>query len=209
VNAKQDTQGTTRPQHQIRRATAGDAAAMSSVLARAFATNPFVRWILPDDDHYARIGDSFFRMAVEQELAHGEVYTDDAIGGAALWLPPGSPSPGLVDQLRMGLQLLKVAGTRTLVAAPALMKFETARPTRPHWYLTVLGTAPSVQGQGLGGALIDPILKRCDESGVPAYLESSNPDNVSYYQRFDFEVTGEVAYRGGPTVPLMLREPRK
>ena len=198
-----------RPQHQIRRANMRDADVMSSVLARAFATNPFVRWILPDDDHYARIGDSFFRMAVEQDLAHGEVYTDDAIGGAALWLPPGSASPGLSEQLKMGLQLLKVVGSRTLVAAPALMKFENARPTRPHWYLTVLGTDPALQGQGLGGALINPILDRCDESGMPAYLESSNPENVSYYQRFDFEVTGEVGYRGGPTIPLMLREPRR
>jgi ribosomal protein S18 acetylase RimI-like enzyme len=192
----------------VRIATLSDAAAMSAALARAFATNPFVRWLLPDDGHYARVGEDFFRLAVDDDLAHGKVYTNDALGGAALWLPPGLASPGLGQQLRMGIRLWRAIGAGRLAAtATALTKFEKARPKRPHWYLTLLGTDPSVQGQGVGGALIEPILRCCDRDGIAAYLESSNPENVSWYQRFGFEVTGEIDYRGGPTVPLMLREP--
>ena len=192
----------------VRTATHADAAALSSTLARAFATNPFVRWLLPKDAHYAHVGDDFFRLGLDQDLAHGEVFTNEALSGAALWLPPGSPSPGPWQQLSIGIQLWRAIGTsRLLVTASALTEFENARPKRPHWYLTILGTDPSVQGQGVGGALIDPILRRCDRDGAAAYLESSNPDNVSWYQRFGFKVTGEIDYRGGPTVPLMLREP--
>jgi len=192
----------------VRRATHNDASAISTVLAKAFATNPFIRWLLPDDAHYTRVGNDFFRLGVDEDLAHGEVFTNDALSGAALWLPPGSPSPGLGKQLVLGWKLLRVIGaSRLLRTADALTKFEKARPKRPHWYLTILGTDPSVQGRGVGGALIDPILRRCDVSGVAAYLESSNPANVSYYQRFGFEVTGQIDYQGGPTVPLMLRQP--
>ncbi len=192
----------------VRPATHNDASRISTVLARAFATNPFIRWLLPDDAHYARVGNGFFRLGVERELVEGEVFTNDALSGAALWLPPGSPSPGIGRQLTMGWKLLRATGaSRLLRIADALTKFEQARPTRPHWYLTILGTDPSVQGRGVGGALMDPILRRCDETGVAAYLESSNPANVSYYQRFGFEVTGQIDYKGGPTVPLMLRQP--
>jgi hypothetical protein len=50
-------------------------------------------------------------------------------------------------------------------------------------------------------------LDRCDAEGAPAYLESSNIDNVSYYLRFGFEVTGEIDVPGGPTLWCMWRAP--
>lgn len=201
--------GLTEKHDGVRRATRADAPALATTLARAFATNPFVRWLLPDDAHYDEVGASFFRLGIDQDLAHGEVLTNDAASGGALWLPPGSPTPGLLQQLKLANALWRTIGTARLpVTARALARFEAERPKRPHWYLTILGTDPSVQGTGVGGALIAPILKRCDDGGVPAYLESSNPTNVSYYRRFGFEVTSEVAFGGGPTIPLMLREPQ-
>lgn len=194
----------------MRRAELGDLLPVAAVLARAFETNPFVRWILPDDAHYARVGADFFGLGVANELAHGEVYTTQGYRGGALWLPPGSPSPGLWQQMKMALHLYKAIGSRTLKAAVALGKFEEARPQSPHWYLTVLGTDPEAQGAGVGSALLQPILDRCDRDALPAYLESSNPNNVVYYRRFGFEVSGEIVYSGGgPTVPLMTREPRR
>ena len=53
--------------------------------------------------------------------------------------------------------------------------------------------------QGVRQALMRSRLDRCDAEHAPAYLESSNPDNVPYYQRFGFEVTGEITLPdGGP-----------
>ncbi|MGB6107124.1 MAG: GNAT family N-acetyltransferase, partial [Mycobacterium sp.] len=51
-------------------------------------------------------------------------------------------------------------------------------------------------------------LDRCDAEHAPAYLESSNFDNIAYYHRFGFEVTGEITIPGGPTMWPMWREPR-
>lgn len=193
---------------RVRRADAADAEPLAAVLGRAFANNPFVRWIVPDDGHYASIATEFFRLGVDRELADGEVYTTADHAGAALWLPPESTPPGTVEQFRVGRRLLSILGRRTLVGARALDTFERRRPEREHWYLTVLGTEPDRQGQGVGGTLLQPILERCDRTGVAAYLESSDPANVDYYRRFGFRTTGAIEFRGGPTVPLMLREPR-
>ena len=52
-------------------------------------------------------------------------------------------------------------------------------------------------------------LDRCDAEHAPAYLESSNPANVPYYQRFGFEVTGEIVLPdGGPSLVPMWRRAR-
>jgi len=36
-----------------------------------------------------------------------------------------------------------------------------------------------------------PSLDRLDEQGLPGYLDTQNPNNVSLYQRFGFEVVHE------------------
>ena len=51
-------------------------------------------------------------------------------------------------------------------------------------------------------------LNRCDAEYAPAYLESSKPDNVPYYLRFGFEVTGEITLPDGPSLIPMWRRPR-
>ena len=62
---------------------------------------------------------------------------------------------------------------------------------------------------GFGQALMRSRLDRCDAEHAPAYLESSNPDNVPYYQRFGFEITGEIQVPdGGPSLIPMWRQPR-
>ena len=39
--------------------------------------------------------------------------------------------------------------------------------------------------------------------GEAAYLESSKPDNVPYYERFGFKVTGEVTLGSATTAPTL------
>jgi len=56
--------------------------------------------------------------------------------------------------------------------------------------------------------LLQPILSKCDEEGIPAYLESSKESNIAFYNRHGFEVTGEVKAKNGPTLWPMWREPQ-
>ena len=82
-------------------------------------------------------------------------------------------------------------------------------PTEPHYYLEVLGTRKDGQSKGIGSSVINAVLERCDEEGVPAYLESSNPRNIPFYARHGFESTDEIVCgKGAPTVTAMWRDPR-
>jgi GNAT superfamily N-acetyltransferase len=79
-----------------------------------------------------------------------------------------------------------------------------------HWYLSILGVDPARQGQGLGGALLQPILSRADEEGVPCYLETGQPKAISFYRKHGFEVVvQDVEPKSGLRFWTFRREPRK
>jgi ribosomal protein S18 acetylase RimI-like enzyme len=51
-------------------------------------------------------------------------------------------------------------------------------------------------------------LSRVDEDGLPAYLESSNPRNISLYERHGFESMGQIQIGTSPIVTPMIRSAR-
>jgi hypothetical protein len=52
-------------------------------------------------------------------------------------------------------------------------------------------------------------LALVDAQGLPAYLESSNPMNISLYKRHGFEEMGAIQSGSSPTVVPMLRAARQ
>ena len=54
-----------------------------------------------------------------------------------------------------------------------------------------------------------PILARCDDERLPAYLESSKEQNIPFYERHGFRVQQELEIAGGPTLWAMVREVRE
>jgi ribosomal protein S18 acetylase RimI-like enzyme len=81
-------------------------------------------------------------------------------------------------------------------------------PSEPHWYLPMIGVDPAHQGKGHGDALMVHALRRCDRDRVPAYLESTNPRNISLYLRHGFQALGTIQVASSPTLVPMLRRPR-
>ena len=128
-------------------------------------------------------------------FALGRVYTAADGSGQSVWLAPGR-GVGLVPSLRAGaLEIPRRWGIATTLRAKRLadtievLRAESAPPG--HWYLLLLGVEPEAQGTGLGGRLMDPMLREADVQGRAVYLETSTASNLPFYQRFGFEVTGE------------------
>ena len=82
---------------------------------------------------------------------------------------------------------------------------ERAHLREPHYYLFAIGTDPAQQGRGVGAALMAPMLARCDAERMPAYLESSNPANLTFYRRHGFDATGELRFGDDAVVTPMRR----
>jgi ribosomal protein S18 acetylase RimI-like enzyme len=194
----------------VRRAGAADVDGLAAMLLRAFFDDPVVVWMLPDEQRRTKMGARAYRTFLRHiYLPTDEVYIDDRGRGAALWSPPGRwrVSPGA--QLRMGPSLLRVFGIRrTPLLLRGLHEIEVKHPDDvPHWHLGILGTDPVHQGQGVASSVMAPVLARCDDEQVPAYLESSKHANIAFYRRHGFEVTGEISIPEGPTIWGMWREP--
>jgi ribosomal protein S18 acetylase RimI-like enzyme len=84
----------------------------------------------------------------------------------------------------------------------------TYHPSEPHWFLPFVGVDPLQQGKGFGSALLQHTLIQCDRDSKLAYLESSNPKNISLYERHGFEVLGTIQVGTSPSIFPMLRRPR-
>jgi ribosomal protein S18 acetylase RimI-like enzyme len=193
----------------IRVANRADAGPLAASLARAFSDDPVWEFLMPDESSRRRRLEGYFDIALTlQHLPHGSVYTDTDRAGGALWDPPGHWKLGFGQLLRGSPRMIAAFGFKVPRALRLLSTIERQHPGGQHWYLAVLGTDPVHQGKGIGSSLLAPILDRCDHEGTGAYLESSKRSNIAFYRRHGFEVTGEIALPGGPTVWPMWRDPR-
>jgi GNAT superfamily N-acetyltransferase len=193
----------------VRRATLDDLAVIGDRLALAFADDPVSAAVLPPSsrNRHHRLA-SFLRLGAAGGLRHGEVWTTPDGCATAVWRAPGRWKVSNGEALRSTPALLRALGRHTVTGFRVLQAIEARHPAEPHWYLEILGTAPAYQGKGLGAAAMAPVLERCDDDGVGAYLESSKERNVPYYRRFGFEVTEQLVLPCGPSVWLMWRDPR-
>ena len=178
---------------RIRRATIADLRQLCVTAVRAFADDPVMRWLYPDDDEYFAPGGAILQRDMAGWLGHDEVWCTDDVTALAVWLPPGRPE-GPEPTVPVGapspelLQRFEIIGP--------LMAAHT--PPEPHWYLQLLATHPDWQRQGLGGALMDVMFERADRDGLLCHLETENLVNVSYYRRHGFEVHSEYDVPAGP-----------
>lgn len=192
----------------VRPLTEAERDPVARMLARAFDDDPLANYIFPSSRVRPAGLRSFFTIQLRHMfLPAAESYVTEDRSSAALWVPPGRPPLSAGAALRL-LPLVRHTGTRTVRTLRLLAAVDSHHPRQPHFYLGVLGTDPPLQGKGLGSAVMEPVLRRCDAEGVPAYLESSKERNVPFYRRHGFEVTEELRLPGAPSLWLMWREPR-
>jgi GNAT superfamily N-acetyltransferase len=193
-----------------RQATEADLDDIGVALARAFADDPVWRFFVPPSRaDFEATATKFFRHDAAARLHRGELWTVEGAHTAALWSTPGAWRTTLRELATMLPSAIGMLRWRVPVALRALSAVERAHPAAEHWYLGVLGTDPDHQGQGLGSAVLQPVLERCDTEGMPAYLESSKESNLAFYGRHGFvERSAFHLPGGGPQVWPMWRDPR-
>jgi GNAT superfamily N-acetyltransferase len=192
----------------VRMAREEDFPAMARVLARSFHEDPLTRWLYPREASRDRHVERSFRMSLRRLAPQGQLYTTSDHAGAALWALPGQWREDLRQSVQT-LALLPPLLPRLVRTMRAMTRIELAHPLQEHFYLSVLGTAPDRRRQGIGSALIQPVLDLCDAERTPAYLETATEENVGFYARHGFEVQRRLELPGGaPPLWLLWREPR-
>lgn len=176
------------------------------VITLAFATDPIARWAYPNSQQYLEYFPNFIRLFGGRAFDTETAYYINSFSAAALWLPPGvhpdeaalvalfqnTVSPDLQDDLFAFFEQMG--------------KFH---PSEPHWYLPLIGVDPMRQNKGCGSMLMRQALAACDRDRLPAYLESSNPRNITLYVRHGFEIVGTIQAGSSPPMFAMRRAARR
>ena len=189
----------------VHSATERDRHMVIGVITLAFASDPMARWAFPDPATYLAVMPHVAAAFGGNGFPHGAAHLIDGGMGAAMWLPPGVAPD---DERLMSLTNENVPKDRLADMTQVFEQMDRFHPTDPCWYLPLIGVDPAHQGRGCGSALLRYALARCDRDGVAAYLESSNPRNVSLYLRHGFEIIGNIQVGSSPALVPMLRRPR-
>ena len=169
----------------------------------AFASDPLVRWCWPDPNQYLNVMPRMVMAYAGQAFDLGTAHMEENYRGVALWFPPGVERND-EDLLALDKETLSKEKRDKIYSAEE--KLEQFQPKDPHWYLALAAVDPNYHSKGIGSALLKFALSKCDENGSKAYLESSNPRNISLYERHGFEVLGEVTIADGPIYYPMSRQ---
>lgn len=189
----------------IRPAVPADVDRAAKSLGLAFSDYPFTRHTVAADDHHERVT-SLQRIYLDTIGSRcGRVWVSDDVAAVAVWLTPSSV--GVVHAVEsVAERIEQLHGDRIDIARRADEATESLKPSESVWLLATVGVDPSVQGQGLGRAVLEPGLQQAREHGCPAYLETSSTANLALYEGLGFRVTGSVQLPdGGPEVWAMLR----
>ena len=179
-------------------------------LTRGFENDPFYEWMFPDPQTFAQYVRRIMTMYTEWSLQVGNAWilSDNAVG-CACWVPADVEPNAEFENTDM-TAAVEANPDRSEVVIEGLMDVGAVHPEESHWYLAAIAVLPELRGQGLGQVLLAPVLSMLDAEGVPAYLGSSNPRNVPFYERLGFETQHEIRLPGGgPVMTTMWRPPAR
>ena len=175
-----------------------------AILVDGFFDNPVMAWVFEDEGTRAEALEAWYRLWIDAYGANGQLEVDASGDGAALWLAPNAQ---LAPEFGKALFELvgRFNGDRTPTVLGAFAKL--APPPPGHRYLNSIAARRGARARGIGARLLEPALADSDATGVPIYLESSNPRNLSFYLRYGFENHGERLDLpdGGPPLQPMSR----
>lgn len=171
----------------IRIATPADRDAIIKTVVAAFADDPAFNWFFPTPEIYDAEAAAFVGALFDDRIGQRATWVldgdDPAISASlAIWASPEIDAHGGADFSALS------ADTRARLATYD----EATRdglPDTPIWYLGILATHPTQWGNQYGRALMEPGLATSQESGIPAYLETTSDQNVAMYQRSGWEIT--------------------
>lgn len=185
---------------QVRLARPDDRRAVIAAVAAAFGDDPAFGAFF--GDAYPDLIGNFAGYLFDKRVGHQTAWVGHDGDVVALWDGPASMSQP------------DTSGARLVLPADAQARLDDydarvhdALPSEPHWYLGILACHPDRRGGGLGRVVGRAGLDAAAVDGLPAFLETTNPDNVRVYESAGWQVHRELRDVLGLTVWVMRQDP--
>ena len=128
------------------------------------------------------------------------------------YIPPHSKDPSLLDYVKAGgMKMFLKFGLRRIIRLTRfnieIEQIGKRYRADDDGYLMAFATRLDKQGQHYGKPLITALLNHLDASGESCYLETLEAKNVSLYQHFAFQLTGQTESQMGGLKLFAMRRP--
>jgi GNAT superfamily N-acetyltransferase len=160
-----------RQSSTVRRARTSELRQLAALLAAAFYDDPvWGPYFFPDQRRRLEGLTRFFAGELRQFMPHEQVWTIEDLAGVTVWAPPGHWQVPPRELLRRAPSIARAFGRGLPRVLRATTMVEKQHPGDPHYYLPYIGVAPARQGNGLGTALLRPVLEACDTEFVAGFV---------------------------------------
>lgn len=188
-------------------------------LTNAFSEDQCLEYLLGSEINNPEKARFMHEYTLKYGSLFGHVFTTSKnIEGVSIWLPPKSSNvSSFMNAWRFirsgGLKLDKIINHGTIALIKKYGDYSSELHHRnvkvPHWYLMSIGVANEFQGQGFSKELIMPMIEYFDKNAQTCYLETHNPKNVTFYEKFGFKIMEiGILPDSNTTHWAMLREPK-
>ncbi len=196
----------------VRHALRTDIDTVRDTLVDGFVEDPYFRWQYPDDATYEQLAGQWFGLITEACFSRGHTYLVDDGAAAAIFIPPDVQLAEDSDFARVATLLNQQLGEEKameVISVLGVMAEHEPQDKLPHFQCVYIACRSASRGCGYGAEVMRRVTQLCDAEGIGAYLVSSNPKNVTFYQREGYKILEDVyPIDGGPLMRPMWRDPR-
>jgi Acetyltransferase (GNAT) family len=177
------------------KATYSDKALVVDILARSFADNRSVNYIIKQDREKLLRLKRLMEYSFDTCFTFGEVLLADGRNGCALIIFPEKKRTTIKSIISDIKLIVFCTGINNAIKA---MKRESAikklQPKALSYYLWFIGVDTKEQNKGIGTRLMHEILNRSVAIERTIYLETSTEKNIPWYQQFGFTIYNELDF---------------
>ena len=182
----------------------------AQILARGFFDDPMFSFVFLEPQNRRDALAAFFQVFLADTVRRGKVLISPDKEGAIAWYPCNVRIfDDSVDEVSAKLAQVAVtfggssAAERFEQIVSQIEKFE---PKQAHCEIILIALVPEARGKGNGRDLISPVLNHVNEQQVGCYLVSSNPRNISFYERQGFRQISSIPNNSQLTLTGMWRD---
>lgn len=166
------------------------------MLEKAFDDNLSVNYVVKQDQYRKRRLHLLMQYTVFQGEKFGKVYLSEDEQSCAIIIYPDKKRitlSSIIWDIRLTLWTIGVFNIGQVLKRQKLI--HDARPIKDFVHLWYIVVDPKTQGKGLGGKLLNQIIK---DHSKPIFLETSNPRNFNFYESNGFQLIMELKDLGYP-----------
>ncbi len=186
----------------------------SQVLGKAFIEYPIFTYILPNRASREKKIRFLFVFLINLGMHKGEVTSpSNNIEGVSIWINSSTPKPSIFRIFRsclvpLFLRVSPFSAYRFIKIGILKEKKRKEILKGSYLLLDIIGISPGYQNQGHARKMIESKLSECDNLSVSCYLETSDKTNITFYEKFHFQLYHKYQL-SGVNVYCLLRESQK